>query len=64
MQERRKKLIGVEHVHTFTKLVESLDVLSTLQRRHSGAIRARELSRTHRDRLLQHGFLIRIMKLH
>jgi hypothetical protein len=43
------------------KLAESLDVLSMLQRHHSGAIRARELSRTHRDRLLQHGFLIRIM---
>jgi hypothetical protein len=43
------------------KLAESLAVLSALQRHHSGAIRARELSRTHRDRLLEHGFLIRVM---
>jgi hypothetical protein len=43
------------------KLAESLNVLSAVQRRHGGAIRARELSRTHRDRLLQHGFLTRIM---
>ncbi|HZB88261.1 MAG TPA: Fic family protein [Terracidiphilus sp.] len=43
------------------KLAKSLDVLAKLQRHHGGAIRARELSRTHRERLLHHGFLIRVM---
>jgi hypothetical protein len=43
------------------KLAESLRVLSLLQRRHGGAIRARELSRTHRERLVKLGFLIRVM---
>jgi hypothetical protein len=43
------------------KLAESLEVLAKLQHQHGAAIRAREISRTHRDRLLTHGFLLRVM---
>ena len=43
------------------KLAESLEVLARLQRQHHGAIRARGMSRTHRERLLNHGFLLRVM---
>ena len=43
------------------KLAESLEVLAKLQRQHGAAIRARDISRTHRDRLLTHGFLLRVM---
>jgi len=43
------------------KLAESLKVLAKLQRPHAGAIRAKDMSRTHRERLLKHGFLLRVM---
>lgn len=43
------------------KLAESLEVLAKLQRQHGAAIRARDISRTHRDRLLSQGFLLRVM---
>jgi hypothetical protein len=43
------------------KLTESLKVLAKLQRQHAGAIRASDLSRTHRERLLKQGFLLRVM---
>ena len=43
------------------KLAESLKVLAKLQRQHAGAIRASDLSRTHRERLLKQGFLLRVM---
>ncbi|MDH5299631.1 MAG: Fic family protein [Desulfobulbaceae bacterium] len=44
------------------KLAESLEVLGRLQRNGSVAIRARDLSRTHRERLLRDGFLQEVMK--
>jgi hypothetical protein len=43
------------------KLAESLKILAKLQRQHAGAIRASDLSRTHRERLLKQGFLLRVM---
>ncbi len=43
------------------KLAESLKVLANLQRQHAGAIGASDLSRTHRERLLKQGFLLRVM---
>ena len=43
------------------KLAESLKVLAKLQRQHAGAIRASDLSRTHQERLLKQGFLLRVM---
>jgi hypothetical protein len=43
------------------KLAASLKVLAKLQRQHAGAIRASDLSRTHRERLLKQGFLLRVM---
>ncbi len=43
------------------KLAESLRVLARLQRQHTGAIRARDVSRTHRERLMKNGFLLRVM---
>jgi hypothetical protein len=43
------------------KLAESLKVLAKLQRQHPGAIRASHLSRTHRERLMKQGFLLRVM---
>ncbi len=44
------------------KLAESLEALKALQDRHVVAIRARDLSRTHRERLLRSGFLREVMK--
>ncbi len=43
------------------KLAESLEILAKLQRQHGAAIRAKDISRTHRDRLLTNGFLLRVM---
>jgi hypothetical protein len=43
------------------KLAQSLKVLARLQRQQSGAIRARDVSRTHRERLIKNGFLLRVM---
>ena len=64
-----KKLIGAQPKklteHTIPtpseKLAESLEVLAKLQRQHGAAIRAKDISRTHRDRLLTRGFLLRVM---
>lgn len=45
------------------KLAQSLEVLRTLQNSAgAGAIRARDLSRTHRERLIANGFLLEVMK--
>src|SRR5450631_728255 len=45
------------------KLAQSLEVLRNLQTaERAGAIRARDLSRTHRERLLKNGFLQEVMK--
>jgi len=44
------------------KLAESLSVLKTLQDQGAVALRARQLSRTHRERLLKAGFIREVMK--
>ncbi len=44
------------------KLAESLEALETLQRQGQQAIRSAELSRTHRERLLEAGFLKEVLK--
>jgi hypothetical protein len=44
------------------KLARSLEVLHALQARGIIAIRSRDLTRTHRERLLENGFLQEIMK--
>lgn len=44
------------------KLAQSLGLLQRLRGTHSAAIRARDLSRTHRERLVANGFLQEVMK--
>jgi fido (protein-threonine AMPylation protein) len=44
------------------KLAESLKVLQTTQEEYGVAIRSKTLSRTHRERLLKHGFIKEVMK--
>ena len=44
------------------KLAESLEVLKALQDRGIVAIRSKDLTRTHRERLLKNGFLQTVMK--
>lgn len=44
------------------KLAESLEILHALQQSGRVAIRSRDLSRTHRERLVQTGFLKEVMK--
>ena len=45
------------------KLAQSLEILRNLQTaERAGAIRARDLSRTHRERLLRNGFLQEVIK--
>ena len=44
------------------KLAQSLEVLKELQERGAVAIRAVELSRVHRERLVKNGFLLEVMK--
>ncbi len=44
------------------KLAESLQALHALQARGTVAIRSADLSRTHRERLLRHGFLQEVIK--
>ncbi len=44
------------------KLAGSLDLLRSLQKRGVVAIRAADLARTHRERLVRHGFLAPVMK--
>jgi len=44
------------------KLAESLEILRALQQRGVVAIRSQDLTRTHRERLCQHGFLQQVIK--
>ena len=44
------------------KLAESLYILKALQNRGRDAIRASDLTRTHRERLLANGFIREVMK--
>ena len=44
------------------KLAGSLDALRSLQERGVVAVRARDLLRSHRERLVRHGFLLPVMK--
>jgi len=44
------------------KLAESLETLRALQQSGANAIRSGDLSRTHRERLLENGFLQEVMK--
>jgi hypothetical protein len=45
------------------KLAESLEMLHGLQNANgAAAIRARDITRTHRERLLKHGFLQEVIK--
>jgi Fic/DOC family len=44
------------------KLAESLEVLRALRERGVAAVRSRDLTRTHRERLLKNGFLHEVMK--
>ena len=44
------------------KLAESLETLHEVQKRRGAAIRSRDLSRTHRERLVSKGFLKEVMK--
>jgi hypothetical protein len=61
MQARQKKLTRPPLSTPSEKLAESLKVFAKLQHQHAGAIRASDLSRTHRERLLKQGFLLRVM---
>src|SRR5258708_8704465 len=55
MEARRRKLAMARPPE---KLAQSLEILRNLQSAEgAGAIRARDLSRTHRERLLRNGFL-------
>ena len=44
------------------KLADALEALHELQKRDSVAIRSADLSRTHRERLVQNGFLEEVIK--
>src|SRR5436309_14359102 len=44
------------------KLAESLDVLKALQQGNQRVFRSDDLSRVHRERLLENGFLQEVMK--
>ena len=44
------------------KLAESLEVLKSLQDQNIVAVRSRDLSRTHRERLIKNGFLQEVIK--
>ena len=44
------------------KLTESLEALRAIQQSGADAIRSGDLSRTHRERLLENGFLLEVMK--
>ena len=44
------------------KLAESLQTLRALQERGAIAVRSRDLSRTHRERLVKNGFLKEVMR--
>src|SRR5258708_14516056 len=60
MEARRRKLAMARPPE---KLAQSLEILRNLQSAEgAGAIRARDLSRTHRERLLRNGFLQEVIK--
>jgi hypothetical protein len=59
--EQSKKLTEHTMPTSSEKLAESLEVLAKLQRQHGAAIPTKDISRTHRDRLLTNGFLLRVM---
>jgi fido (protein-threonine AMPylation protein) len=44
------------------KLADSLEILSNLQKKGLYAIQSKDLSRTHRERLISHGFLEEVVK--
>jgi len=44
------------------KLAQSLEILHELQKQEQVAIRSRDLTRTHRERLVKNGFLQEVMK--
>lgn len=44
------------------KLAESLALLKTLQEKDIYAVQSRDLSRTHRERLIANGFLEEVIK--
>jgi hypothetical protein len=44
-------------VSPYEKLAESLEVLRGLQERGVVAVRSKDLTRTHRERLVKNGFL-------
>ena len=44
------------------KLAGSVDLLRSLQERGVVAVRAADLARSHRERLVRHGFLLPVMK--
>ena len=48
--------------HPHEKLAESLEALKVLQDRGVVAVRSRDLTRTHRERLVKNGFLKEVMK--
>ena len=60
---QRKKLTRVQWMTPPSeKLAGSLNALRSLQDRGVVAVRATELARTHRERLVRHGFLRPVMK--
>jgi hypothetical protein len=61
IEARPKKLTEHTMPTPSEKLAESLEILAKLQRKYGAAIRAKDISRTHRDRLLTNGFLLRVM---
>ena len=58
------KKLGIEHgmAAPAGKLASSLEVLKKLQDQGFVAIRSVDLTRTHRERLMKHGFLQEVMK--
>ena len=46
------------------KIAASLEILRSFQKRGAVAVRSRELTRTHRERLIRNGFLIEIIVRH
>lgn len=44
------------------KLAQSLEILKSLQGQGGSAIQTKSITRTHRERLLQNGFIKKVMK--
>jgi hypothetical protein len=60
---QRIKLVLGKHGYPFWKTGGSLEILRGLQNANGAvAIRARDMTRTHRERLLKHGFLQEVIK--